>query len=97
MKKFNEWLALKLGNGLSSMLFFYICLVLDLVELPPVIAAHSVIIWCTYLSQSVIQLVALPILGVQQRIMTDHHEMHSQKLDKILNEVKLKKDVPSKT
>lgn len=91
MKNFNEWLTVKLGNGLSSITFFYICVLLDLVELPPVIAANNVIIWCTYLSQTVIQLIALPILGAQQRIMTDHHKKHSDKLDQILQHVQKKK------
>lgn len=92
MKNFNEWLAQKLGNILSSVNFFYICVLLDLVELPPVYAAHSVITWCTYLSQSVIQLIALPILGAQQSIAHKHHERHAKsnedmhrKLDRLLN------------
>lgn len=88
MKNFEDWLALRLGNWLSSVKFFYICVLLDLIELPPVIHAHDVITWCTYLSQTVIQLLALPILGAQQRIMTDHHEAHADKLDEILKHVK---------
>jgi hypothetical protein len=74
MDKFNNLLAKKLGNGLSSMPFFYVCVLLDAVELPPVIAAHSVIIWCTYLSQSVIQLIALPILGAQNKLQHENHK-----------------------
>ena len=88
--RFNTWLAVKLGNTLSSMAFFYVCVVLDLVELGPVFAAHDVIVWCTYISQTVIQLIALPILGVMQRIGNDHHatthahhERHATKLDNI--------------
>lgn len=76
MKNFNEKLAVKLGNILSSVNFFYVCILLDLIELPPVIGAHDVITWCTYLSQTVIQLIALPILGAQQNISHIHHTKH---------------------
>jgi hypothetical protein len=74
IKRFNCWLALRLGAMLSSMAFFYLCVLLDLIELGPVIAAHDVIIWVTYLSQSVIQLIALPILGAQQQLQQDNHQ-----------------------
>ena len=87
-KRFEEWLAEKLGNTLSSMTFFYFCIALDLYELPSVIAAHSVIGWVTYISQAVIQLIALPILGFQQKTGHKHHESHSRKLDEILKHIK---------
>ena len=83
MKKFNDWLANKLGNSLSSMYFFYICIVLDLIELKPVIDAHSVITWVTYLSQSVIQLIALPILGAQNKLQQDSHKETMRAVKKI--------------
>jgi hypothetical protein len=73
INQFNAWLANILGNSLSSMYFFYFCIVLDLIELGPVIAAHNVVLWVTYLSQSVIQLVALPILGAQNKLQQDNH------------------------
>ncbi len=94
MKRFNNWLATTLGNGLSSMAFFYFCVVLDLVELGPVIRANDIITWCTYLSQTVIQLIALPVLGAMQKISNDHHEKnharhdeHASKLDLILKKL----------
>lgn len=74
MKQFNDRLANLLGDILSHMNFFYFCVLLDLVELHPVIQAHSVITWITYLSQSVIQLIALPILGAQNKLQQDNHE-----------------------
>lgn len=73
MKRWNAWLANRLGNLLSSMYFFYFCVVLDLIELGPVISAHSTILWVTYLSQAVIQLVALPILGAQNKLQQANH------------------------
>lgn len=83
MKSFNEKLAVKLGNILSSVNFFYVCILLDLVELPPVIQAHDIITWCTYLSQTVIQLIALPILGAQQNITHIHHKKHHKDMEEL--------------
>ncbi|MDE2022447.1 MAG: hypothetical protein KGI71_06065 [Patescibacteria group bacterium] len=94
LRRFNNWFAVWLGNMLSSIAFFYVCVVLDAIELGPVIAAHDVIVWCTYLSQTVIQLIALPILGVMQRIGNDnhatthaHHERHAAKIDRLIKDL----------
>jgi hypothetical protein len=95
MNRFNDWLADKLGSVLSSMTFFYVCVLLDLIELVPVIQANSIITWCTFLSQGVIQLVALPILGAQQKLTHKHmktqHEHHAkvmEEINKIHNKLK---------
>lgn len=63
-----------LANGLGTIWFFVFCLALDLFMLPPVIKAHSTIVWVTYLSQTVIQLLALPLLGIQARIQQANHK-----------------------
>lgn len=52
------------------MWFFWFCVLLVLVELPAVFAARSVIAWVMYISQTVIQLLALPLLGAGQRIIS---------------------------
>ena len=84
MKKiFDDWLAEKLGNVLSSMNFFYVCLILDGIELPPVIAQHDIITWCVYLSQTVIQLIALPVLGAQQKLSHKKNKDLNDKIDRI--------------
>lgn len=80
---FNEGLAAVAAKVLSSMEFFYLCVALDLFELPPVIAQHSVIVWCTYLSSVVFQLLALPLLAHQAKTGNDHHDRHADKLDGI--------------
>ena len=72
--KFNRALAIKLSSLLGSMGFFYICVILDLIELPPVISSHSVIVWIAYISQTVIQLIALPILSTQQNIQQEQNQ-----------------------
>lgn len=80
MNRFNNWLADFLGDHiLSTMNFFWFCVILDLIELPPVIKSHSVITWCTYISQTVIQLVALPILAYQNRTQKhSNDELHAK-------------------
>lgn len=80
---FNEGLASVAAKILSSMEFFYLCVALDLFELPPVIAQHSVIVWCTYLSSVVFQLLALPLLAHQAKTGNNHHDRHADKLDGI--------------
>jgi hypothetical protein len=66
---FHDKLAVQLGKILGSMWFFYFCVLLDLAELPAVIQSHSAIAWVTYISQTVIQLLALPILQVYQNLL----------------------------
>ncbi len=78
LEKFNRDLAVYLGNKLGSMGFFYICVVLDVAELPAVIASHSVIDWVTYIAQTVIQLVALPIISTQQNIQQENTSAKSE-------------------
>lgn len=83
-KAFNNALASKLGNLLGSMPFFYVCVLLDLIELPPVIASHSAVLWINYIAQTVIQLIALPIISTQSNLQqkqndakadADHHTL----------------------
>jgi hypothetical protein len=67
--RINAAIAVKATAVLSSMWFFWFCVLLDLFELPAVIQAASSIAWVTYISQTVIQLLALPLLGAGQRII----------------------------
>lgn len=66
---FNARIAVSATHLLSSMWFFWFCVILDLVELPSVLMNLSPIIVVTYISQTVIQLLALPLLGAGQRII----------------------------
>lgn len=68
--RLNGRIAVAATTVLSSMWFFWFCVLLVLVELPAVFAARSVIAWVMYISQTVIQLLALPLLGAGQRIIS---------------------------
>ena len=42
--------------------------------LPPVIKAHSIMIWVTYIAQTVLQLILLPIIMVGQNVIQAQNE-----------------------
>lgn len=66
--RFNSWLAIKATAVLGNMWFFWFCVLLDLFSLPSVFQGQ--ISLGTYLSSVVIQLLALPLLGAGQRIIS---------------------------
>jgi hypothetical protein len=76
--RFNAWLAVRATAVLGNMWFFWFCVILDLLELPAVIASRSVISVVTYISQTVIQLLALPLLQVGQRIISEAQDMRAE-------------------
>jgi hypothetical protein len=72
--KFNYSIALKITNGVGTMWCAYAFLILDLFMLPPVIKAASIMIWVTYIAQTVLQLVLLPIIMVGQNVIQAQNE-----------------------
>ena len=63
--KFNDATARVVARVLSSMWFFWFCVLLDTVELVALIGQpFNAIAWVAFLSQTVIQLLALPVLAV---------------------------------
>jgi hypothetical protein len=69
VNRFNTAIALGATQVLSNMWFFWFCVVLDLCELPTVLHSATPTLVVTYISQTVIQLLALPLLGAGQRII----------------------------
>ncbi|SHI66712.1 hypothetical protein [Parasporobacterium paucivorans] len=72
--KFNYWLAVRITNGVGTMWCAYVFFILDLFMLPPVIKSNSVMIWVTYIAQTVLQLVLLPIIMVGQNVIQSQNE-----------------------
>jgi len=72
--RINYWIAVKITNGVGTMWCAYAFVILDLVMLPPVIKAASVMIWVTYIAQTVLQLVLLPIIMVGQNVIQVQNE-----------------------
>jgi hypothetical protein len=78
INKFNYNLAVKITNSVGTMWCAYAFLVIDLFMLPPVIKAHDVIIWVTYIAQTVLQLVLLPIIMVGQNVIQSQNEAKAE-------------------
>ena len=76
--RFNAAIAVSATHVLSSMWFFWFCVILDLVELPAVLGNLTPIIVVTYISQTVIQLLALPLLGAGQRIIAEAQDARAE-------------------
>ena len=72
--KFNYWIAVKITKGVGTMWCAYAFLILDLIMLPPVIIAKSVMVWITYVAQTVLQLVLLPIIMVGQNVIQSQND-----------------------
>ena len=75
---FNAAIAVSATRALSSMWFFWFCVILDLVELPAVLQNLTPIVVVTYISQTVIQLLALPLLGAGQRIIAEAQDARAE-------------------
>ena len=78
MAKFNYWLAVKITNGVGTMWCAYVFIIIDLLMLPPVIKAHDIIVWVTYIAQTVLQLVLLPIIMVGQNVIQAQNESKAE-------------------
>lgn len=76
--RFNNWLALRITNSVGTMWCAYAFLILDLFMLPPVIRAHSAVLWVTYIAQTVLQLVLLPIIMVGQNVIQDQNDRKAE-------------------
>ncbi|MFT9076022.1 hypothetical protein [Ethanoligenens sp.] len=74
ISKFNYWLAVKITNGVGTMWCAYAFFLIDLVMLPPVIQSHNIMVWVTYIAQTVLQLVLLPIIMVGQNVIQSQNE-----------------------
>lgn len=91
----NERLALRITRVTGTMWTAYAFAALSLVSLPAAIRSHDAFVIVSWISQSFLQLVLLPIILVGQQLMVRHHERahrtreeHGKKLDAILEAVK---------
>jgi len=78
INRLNGRIAVRATSVLSSMWFFWFCVLLDLAELPAVISAASPVVIVSYISQTVIQLLALPLLGAGQRIIAEAQDARAE-------------------
>ena len=88
MKKFNEWVALKITLAVSTMWAFYILVIYGLTPLiwPQYMA--TILYWSNF-----IQLVFLPLLAVGTAVIGRSSEKRAQEThDSVLQELQLVKD-----
>jgi len=78
INRLNGRIAVRATSVLSSMWFFWFCVLLDIAELPAVIQAATPVVVVSYISQTVIQLLALPLLGAGQRIIAEAQDARAE-------------------
>ena len=68
MNKFNQWLALKITNAVSSMICAYLFAIIALISLPAALATHQIVVIVAWLAQTFLQLVLLSVIMVGQKL-----------------------------
>lgn len=74
MKRFNEWLAVKITNAVGTMWCAYIFTALTLISLPSAIASRNVLVIVSWVAQTFLQLVLLAVIQTGQNIIGDRQE-----------------------
>lgn len=92
ISKFNYWIAIKITNGVGTMWCAYAFFLLDLLMLPPVIKANNIMIWVTFIAQTVLQLVLLPIIMVGQNVIQAQNESKAETDHKTLTYLAILQD-----
>lgn len=85
--KFNEFLAVKITTAVGTMECAYLFFILDLIMLPPVIKSHDIIVWVTYIAQTVLQLLLLPIILVGQNVQSRQQETQSKETQELVKKI----------
>jgi hypothetical protein len=99
--RFQIWIALHFARILSSAEFLWFCIALDCFEIPAIVIQirnvgllNSAITIVTFLAQTVIQLIALPVLGEQARLKEEADDARELEQTRTLNAIhKLSRDV----
>lgn len=76
--RINDLIAVKITRSVGTMWCAYAFLLLDLIMLPPVIKSGNVMVWVTYIAQTVLQLVLLPIIMVGQNVIQAQNESKAE-------------------
>jgi hypothetical protein len=83
MKRFNDWLALKITDGVSTMWCAYAFMLIALLGLPPALkpGGEGVVAW---IAQTFLQLVLLSVIMVGQKLQADTTTKHVKRIHKHL-------------
>jgi hypothetical protein len=82
MKKFNDWLAIKITNAVGSMGCAYLFAGIACISLPTAIASHSVLTIVSWIAQTFLQLVLLSVILKGQNIQ-------GERTEKVIKEIML--------
>jgi hypothetical protein len=82
MKKFNDWLAVKITKAVGSMWCAYIFTALALISLPSAIASGNVITIVSWVAQTFLQLVLLSVILKGQNLQGERVEQVILRIDK---------------
>jgi uncharacterized membrane protein len=69
-----ERIATKITNMIGTFTCFIIFSILALISLPAVIQSHNAIVWVSWITQTFLQLVLLPLIMVSQNLQSRHSE-----------------------
>jgi hypothetical protein len=79
--RFNNWLALLINRGVGTMWASYLFVLIAMVSLPQALAAFlsgDRVTGITWLSQSFLQLVLLPVILVGQRVISEAQDLRAE-------------------
>lgn len=80
IRRFNDWLALRITNGVGTMWCAYAFTALALIGLPAALRPGGVG-FVQWFAQTFLQLVLLSVILVGQNIQARRHDEHMDKLD----------------
>jgi uncharacterized membrane protein len=92
MRRFNNWLAIKITNGVGTMWVAYCFAILAFISLPAAISTHDPIVIVAWIAQTFLQLVLLPIIMVGQNIQAAHHKEVIKHIKRIHSRLGIKDD-----
>lgn len=85
--KFNTFIAVKITKIVGSMWCAYLFALISLVSLPAAIASHSPIIIISWIAQTFLQLVLLPIIIVGQNVQAASSDARAKHDHETLNAI----------
>lgn len=81
MRNVNDWLAERITNVVGTMWCAYAFAALTLVSLPSALSSGDPLTIVSWVAQTFLQLVLLPVIMVGQAVEAKHREAHTAKLD----------------
>lgn len=94
-----EKIASSITNAVGTFSCFIVFAVLACISLPAVVASHSTITWISWITQSFLQLVLLPLIMIEQNLQSRHSEFRGEedfrvnvRAEKEIEEIKKKCD-----